>query len=132
MQKRWARRRNEEERHGSPDKVYDFLCAEGLSEKIAYKTALCLEEITVDFVEHTLLEMGKSDAKEIMDIKIFSDLDRIRIIVRNAAKPYNPLDFDYSDTTFNKIGVKMVQKISKNIDYSYAYKMNIITLDLDK
>ena len=47
-------------------------------------------------------------------------------------KPYNPLDFDYNDKTFTKIGVRMVQKISKNIDYSYAYKMNIITLDLDK
>lgn len=117
---------------GVSDKVHDFLCAEGLSEKIAYKTALCLEEITSDFVEHTLSEPGESIAKEIMDIKLFSDPDRMRIIIRNAAKPYNPLDFDYSDTTFNKIGVKMVQKISKNIDYSYAYKMNIITLDLDK
>jgi len=117
---------------GVSDKVQSFLCKEGLSEKVAYKTALCLEEITSDFIEHTLGEMGKTDAKEIMDIKVFSDLERIRIIIRNAAKPYNPLDFDYNDKTFTKIGVRMVQKISKNIDYSYAYKMNIITLDLDK
>jgi len=117
---------------GISDKVQAFLGKEGMSEKTAYKTALCLEEITADFVEHAGLEVQKADTKEIMDIKIFSDLDRIRVIIRNAANPYNPLDFDYSDSTFGKIGVKMVQKISKNIDYSYAYKMNIITIDLDK
>ena len=117
---------------GISDKVQTFLCKEGIAEKVAYKTALCLEEITADFVEHTLEEASETNAKEIMDIKLFSDPDRMRIIIRNAAKPYNPLDFDYSDTTFSKIGVRMIQKISKHIDYSYAYKMNIITLDLDK
>jgi len=117
---------------GVSERVQAFLSGEGLSEELAYKTALCLEEITADFVEHTCLETGKTDTKEIMDMKIFSDSDGMRIMIRNAAEPYNPLDFECSEDALEKIGIKMVQKMSKSIDYSYAYKMNIITIDLDK
>lgn len=108
-------------------RVHDFMKAD-VSEKTAYMSALCLEELAADFAEHT--EAKKGSKQEIMDIKLFLDEDNVRIVLRNAAPRYNPLDFELDMETFSKVGVKLVQKVAQHIDYSYVYKMNIVTIDL--
>ncbi len=55
----------------------------------------------------------------------------IRIILRNYDEPYNPLVFEPDEENFSKIGVVMVQKISKEITYSYAYHLNIVSIVMD-
>jgi len=117
---------------GISGQVHEFLKEENVSERTAYMAALCLEELAADFVEHTQTENIKDAEKTIMDIKLFSDEDSLRIVIRNAAPAYNPLDFQLDNETFSKIGVKLVQKVSRHIDYSHVYKMNIITIDLEK
>ena len=63
---------------------------------------------------------------------MFADEETIRIIIRNVASAYNPLDFELDDTTFSKVGVKLAQKVSRLIDYNYVYKMNIVTIEINK
>ena len=94
--------------------------------------ALCMEELAADFVAHTMQSNGKEAERTIMDIKLFSDEDSLRMIIRNAAKRYNPLQFELDDQTFGKVGVKLAQKVAREIDYSYVYRMNIVTILLDK
>lgn len=67
-----------------------------------------------------------------MDIKLFSDVDYLRVIIRNSSEPYNPLDFDYETENLSKIGVKLAKQMAKNIEYTYVYQMNIITIDINK
>lgn len=110
--------------------AHRFLIDEGASERTAYMASLCMEELAADFAAHS--SEKKHGDQEIMDVKLFSDADRIRIIIRNADKPYNPLDFDLDDTTFAKVGVKMAQKVAQRIEYAYVYRLNIITIDLAK
>lgn len=117
---------------GISEQVQDFLMTEDVSKRTSYMAALCLEELAADFVTHAEQENLKEAARTIMDIKLFSDETSLRIIIRNAAKPYNPLDFELDDSSFAKVGVKMAQKFSRHIDYAYVYRMNIITIDLDK
>ena len=117
---------------GISRQVHEFLSGQEVSARTAYMTALCLEELAADFVAHTLQE-GKQDAERvIMDIKLFSDEDRLRVVIRNEAAAYNPLDFSLDDTTFAKVGVKLAQKVARRIEYSYVYKLNIVTIDVDK
>ena len=117
---------------GISRQVHEFLFGQEVSARTAYMTALCLEELAADFVAHTLQE-GKQDAERvIMDIKLFSDEDRLRVVIRNEAAAYNPLDFSLDDTTFAKVGVKLAQKVARRIEYSYVYKLNIVTIDVDK
>ena len=112
--------------------VHEFMTQENVSERTAYMTALCLEELAVDFVDH-VEEKAKSDKKkEILDIKLFSDDDSLHMIIRNTSKAYNPLDFDIEAPAPNQIGVSMIRKVARKITYSYVYKMNILTIDLDK
>ena len=117
---------------GISRQVHEFLAGQEVSARTAYMTSLCLEELAADFVAHTLQE-GKKDAESvIMDIKLFSDEDRLRVIIRNEADAYNPLDFALDDTTFAKVGVKLAQKVARRIEYSYVYRLNIVTIDVDK
>ena len=66
-----------------------------------------------------------------MDIKAFRDAGRIEIILRNYDEPYNPLLFERDAESFSKIGVNMVQKIAKNITYSYTYHLNVVSIIIE-
>lgn len=110
--------------------VHDFLKQEQVSERCAYITALCLEELAVDFVQHTQERQSKKG--EIVDIKLFSDEDALRLVIRNAAKPYDPLQFDHEAENETKIGVKLAQQVAQRIDYTYAFSLNIVTIDIAK
>ena len=117
---------------GISQKVHEFLEQQGAQPKTAYVTALCLEELAADFVAHTSLKGEKEADRAIMDIKLFSEETFHRIIIRNASAAYNPLDFELDDESFAKVGIKMVQKLARRIDYNYVYRMNIVTIDVDK
>lgn len=112
--------------------VYDFLIQEGIKHRTAHTTALCLEELAADFVEHTEAADSLDAQNVIMDIKLFVDEGRLRTIIRNESSMYNPLDFELDSENFRKIGVKLAQKLARSIQYSYVYKMNIITIEIDK
>jgi len=117
---------------GISQQVHAFLQEEGFSQRTSYLTALCMEELAADFVAHTQQESVEAADRTIMDIKLFADTDSLRIIIRNAAAPYNPLDFTLDDESFRKVGVKMVQKLARNIRYNYVYRMNIVTIEVDR
>lgn len=112
------------------EQVHAFLKQEQVGERCAYITALCLEELAVDFVQHTQERQSKKG--EIVDIKLFSDEDTLRLVIRNAAKPYDPLQFDHEIENENKIGVKLAQQVAQRIDYTYAFSLNIVTIDIAK
>ena len=117
---------------GISTQIHQFLLEQDVSKRTAYMTALCLEELAADLVEHTMKEGVKNAEKMIMDIKLFSDEDAMRIIMRNAASAYNPLDFDLNEETFSKVGVKLAQKVARKIGYQYVYRMNVITIEMAK
>lgn len=112
-------------------KVIEFLKQEKYSDRIANMCGLCLEELNADFMEH--IKHSQKDVnieKEIMDIKLISDKGKLTLIIRNIARPYNPLDFTFSKDDFSKLGIVMLQKFAKKIEYSYVYKMNVITIEI--
>ena len=114
------------------ERIYDFLIADGVEHRIAHATALCLEEISADFVKHTVEDENQNEDKTIMDIKLFSDEDKICTIIRNDSAAYNPLDFEGGEDDPDKMGVKLAEKFADSITYSYVYKMNIVTIGINK
>ncbi len=118
---------------GISEKIHSFMLKEYGTKRTAYLTALCLEELMADFVAHSQIteEKIKRDGA-FTDVKLFSDPDAFRIVIRNAARQYNPLDFEYDDEDFSKIGIKMAQKFAERIDYCYVYRMNIVTIYVAK
>ena len=96
---------------------------------IAYKAALCTEEIAADYIEHRN-KAKKANDKAYMDIKVFREEGKIRIFLRNYDEPYNPLVFERGEENYSKIGVTMVQKICIDISFSYAYHLNVVSITL--
>lgn len=113
-------------------RVHAFLSEVHAPSRLAYMTALCLEELAADFVAHSTETGEKNANRQLMDIKMFSDTDSLKIVIRNEAAPYNPLDFSLDKNTFSKVGVKLAQRVARKIEYTYVYKMNIVTIVLDK
>lgn len=112
------------------ENVVNFLKEQKYSDRISNMCGLCLEELNADFMTH--IENNKKDKKlekEVMDIKLISNKGKLHMIIRNIAKPYNPLDFEFNKDDFSKLGIVMVQKFAKKIEYSYIYGMNVITID---
>ena len=118
---------------GISEKIHRFMLEEYGTERTAYLSALCLEELMADFIAHSQITEEKiKGGGAFTDVKLFSDPDAFRIIIRNAAKQYDPLDFEYDDESFSKIGIKMAQKFADRIDYCYVYRMNIVTIYVAK
>ena len=109
--------------------LQSFFLSHGTPSRIAFFTALCMEEIAADYHEYRKAE-GVIDKKAFMDIKAFRDEDKIEIVLRNYDEPYNPLLFKRDEESFSKIGVSMVQKIASNILYSYAYHLNVVSVTI--
>lgn len=112
------------------EKLQGFLDDNNVSKKFAYKTALCMEEIAADYISHRK-SSDNPDKDAFMDIKVFRSDDEIEIILRNYDHPYNPLVFDKKADEFKKIGITMVQKICKDISYTYAYHLNVVSIVMD-
>lgn len=118
---------------GISGKIHRFLRKEYGDERTAYLIALCLEELMADFIAHSQITEEKiKRGGAFTDVKLFSDTDAFRMIIRNAARQYSPLEFEYDDESFSKIGVKMAQKFAERIDYCYVYRMNIVTIYMAK
>lgn len=109
------------------EQLQTFFREHGAPEKVAYSAALCTEEIAADYLEHRK-EAGVAGKKAYMDIKAFRDAGQIEIILRNYDEPYNPLVFEREAESFAKIGVTMVQRIAKDITYSYSYHLNVVSI----
>ncbi len=111
--------------------IQRFLKQEQASSRVAYLTALCMEELAADIVDHSS-EAERNRARALMDVKMISEPNSFQIIIRNAAAQYNPLDFEYDSTNFAKTGVVMAQRVAQKIDYDYVYNMNILSIRIAK
>ena len=111
------------------EKLQSFFLEHDAPKRIAYISALCMEEIAADYLEYRRNSAKKSE-KAFMDIKAFRDPEKIEIILRNYDKPYDPLiiEHDEKDESFSKIGIIMTQKIASKVLYSYAYHLNVVTI----
>ena len=112
------------------EQLQSFFTENGAPAKVAYACALCMEEIAADYLEHRKAT-GDSKKKAYMDMKAFRDPEKIELVLRNYDEPYNPLVFEREEESFSKIGVTMVQRISRDITYSYAYHLNVVSVTIE-
>lgn len=109
--------------------LQNFFLKNNTPAKLAYISALCMEEIAADYIAHRS-NTKKAEKETYMDIKAFRDEDKIEIILRNYDEPYDPLIVEDkgAEDNFSKIGIVMTQKIASEIHYSYAYHLNVVTV----
>ena len=113
------------------ERLQSFFLEHDAPQRIAYISALCMEEIAADYLDYRRNKSKSKDKTDYMDIKAFRDADKIEIILRNYDEPYDPLIIDKKNSdsdNFSKIGIIMTQKIASKVLYSYAYHLNVVTI----
>lgn len=120
-----------EDATGLSERVQEFFKDKGVSEHIQMVSAIAVEEIAVDMINHPGQE-EKRAGKRVMDIKLFEDEEDIQIIIRNIAPFYNPLANSDCQDDANKDGIRLAQLLATDISYTYVYRMNVVNVLLKK
>jgi Na+-driven multidrug efflux pump/anti-sigma regulatory factor (Ser/Thr protein kinase) len=119
---------------GFSENIQAFCAKNGVSGKISYYSALCLEEMVSNIIRH-----GFKDSKEhFIDIKVILENDRIKLRIRDSGIEFNPLSYsekqdgaaEESNGLFNNIGIKILKGLAYHTDYRYTMRLNNLFIEI--
>ena len=110
--------------------VEGFCRDHGLSQRTAMFSALAIEEMAGNIVEH-----GFSDGKKhAVDIRALCRGEEMIIRLRDDCRPFDPkqqLSAGGSDDPGKNVGIRMIAGLSKDMTYQKLFSMNVTTIVLD-
>lgn len=110
-------------------KVIDFCKSKHINNIVSCYTGLCVEEVVVNTIENNR-EIEKGD-KEIKVILIYENHD-VSIIIRDNFPQMNPIEvlkrYDNTDDISKGLGLRLVTKIAKEVNYSSALNLNVLSI----
>ncbi len=108
--------------------VITFCTQKGLDPKRAYYAGLCLEEMSGNIVLHGF---NKDNKKHAVDMRVVYEEDQLTIRLSDNCRAFNPKEraeiFNPDDITKN-IGVRMVARIAKSMQYQHMLGLNVLTM----
>jgi Na+-driven multidrug efflux pump len=108
--------------------VITFCTQKGLDPKRAYYAGLCLEEMAGNIVLHGF---NKDNKKHAVDMRVVYEEDQLTIRLSDNCRAFNPKEraeiFNPDDITKN-IGVRMVARIAKSMQYQHMLGLNVLTM----
>ena len=123
--------RTVEEATDVSQQVVEFCRGKGLDRKIAYYCGLCIEEMTVDTITHCFTK-GKGKDYTI-DLRMIYEDGGISIMLRDNSPHFDPTEWlalcAPEDPT-RSVGIRMVSKLAKEMNYTSTLGLNVLTLKL--
>lgn len=108
--------------------VITFCTQKGLDPKRAYYAGLCLEEMAGNIVLHGF---HKDNKKHAVDMRVVYEEEQLTIRLSDNCRAFNPKEraeiFNPDDITKN-IGVRMVARIAKSMQYQHMLGLNVLTM----
>ena len=113
----------------SSEKIQKFAEDHYIGRRVAYYSALCLEEIAGNVIKHGFRE-GK-DNTLIARFIVFPG--KIMLRLKDDCIPFNPRDIAemVSDDNTANIGIPMVYKLSDDINYQNMLGLNVLTITIE-
>ena len=109
-------------------KVQDFCLNKNLDKNKSMLAGLCLEEMSANIVEHGFTKSKKKN--KTIDIFVSVDNDEVNIRIKDNAVPFDPhIKLNNDDITKN-IGIRMVAKIAKDMNYQNTFGLNVLSITL--
>jgi len=102
--------------------VRRFVGSLGFSDKIAFRCALCVEELTT---------RAMSGNPQDVDIRLFMLDGNLHISIRDDGKASNHLAFDPVDE-FDGVGIRIVREMAKSVEYNYMAGFNVLSVELNE
>lgn len=108
---------------GASEKIRDFCEANEFTPKTTMTISLAIEEIL------TIIAQKSLDGNGHMDVRVFKNNGEGIMRVRSQGRRYNPID--EKDDSLDYIGVQMICKLAKNIEYHSTLGMNTLIIFFD-
>ena len=109
-------------------KVQDFCLERGIDRRRFYLAGLSMEEMAGNIVEHGF---EKDNKKHYVDIRVVHKDDDVILRIKDDCIPFDPGErikmADNDDLTRN-IGIKMVFRTSKDVQYQNILGLNVLTI----
>ena len=111
-------------------KVKEFLQRQNLDDTTAYKVRLNCEELMQNIVTYAVT---KGKEKHYFDLHIRVNQKEVNVLIKDDGRPFNPIitgedKMVNADDPDEKIGLKIVNNTSDNINYKYMYDQNMVML----
>jgi Na+-driven multidrug efflux pump/anti-sigma regulatory factor (Ser/Thr protein kinase) len=112
--------------------AWDFCIDKGEPQRIAYLTALAIEEMAMNVLEHGFDEDGR---KHILSIRLVNKEDELILRFRDDTPRLDPRE-EY-ESVFNKedesrmIGLKMIMEEAKDVRYTSMLHLNNLVIRID-
>ena len=107
--------------------VIEFCKRVGIDARRTMYAGLCMEEMAGNIVEH-----GFSDGKKHMvDVRVVNRAEGLLLRIKDDCRAFDPKEklalIDPEDVTHN-IGLRMVQRLAKDLSYSNVMGLNVLTI----
>ena len=113
---------------GLSNKILQFGEKYDTHKEMFNKLALCVEEMAGNIIQHGFKSSKK---KHFIDIRIILTEKNIVFRIRDDGMAFNPLEYaNQNEITENAIGIHMIQKLSKKMDYVNTIGLNNLTITL--
>ena len=120
-----------EESIAASEMTLDFCRKKGLESKTAYFCSLCVEEMAANSVLHGFTKVKRADCS--LNVKVIYEDEGITIILRDDCPYFDPnrwLELCSSDDPIRGIGIRIVSKLSKKMEYTNTLGLNVLTIKI--
>jgi len=111
------------------ERVVSFCKAQGVDRKTSMHAGLCIEELAGNIVKHGFSKKSNS----VVDISVIHADDSLSIQLKDNCRPFDPTEqmkiFTPDDPTHN-IGIRLISKVSKKMEYRTLLGLNVISIKL--
>lgn len=110
-------------------RIQEYCQSENISKNKSYMAGLCCEEMAANIIEHGFTKSKKKNNE--IDIYVDTEGEDVNIRIKDNAAPFDPHTkiVDNDDPTVN-IGIRMVSKLAKDMNYQNTFGLNVLTIKL--
>ena len=113
------------------DRVQGFCRSRGVSERCSLLAALSMEEMAGNVVDHGFT---KDNREHSVDVRVVHKDDDVILRIKDDCVPFDPgerLAMASPDDPLKNIGIRMVFKMAKDVQYQNILGLNVLTIRID-
>lgn len=112
-------------------RVQSFCLSRGINERSAYIAGLAMEEMAGNIVDHGFV---KDKKKHSVDVRVVHKGSEVILRLRDDCVPFDPGErskMTGSEDPVKNIGIRMIYKMAKEVQYQNIFGLNVLTMRID-
>ena len=113
-------------------KIQEFCDNRGINKKTSYYASLAMEEMAGNIISHGF---KKDNKKHSLEARVVHKNNSIILRIKDDCIPFNPQerkDMIDSEDILKNIGIRMIYKLIKDIDYQHIFGLNVLTMTIEE